>query len=234
MLWYLCDLILRLHLNLVCSRSDIKTWRILDATVFSFINNRWREEASIVSGCLFTITPRGSLSSAYRCILEVLIVFLRVLWRGRLVIDYHLTWLILQLDLPAIMMQVLEVITAYVLHHRLALIYDNVIHIWSWHHLWCTACVVIRTFTGQMTVEAWRPTCQMHTSLWIEAVVRTQIMQPLLKVLLGGRRAMSHLINELWSIILKVLYAQAQVLTCVSIWGHVYGLWVLDGGRLWS
>ena len=172
-LWYMRDLLLRLHLYLVCGWGDIETRCILDATIFSFIDNWWREEASIVFGCLMTITLRRSLSPAYCCILEVLIVFLCVLWGGRLVIDYHLPRLILQLNLSAIMMQGLVVISAYVLHHRLTLVYDNIIHIWSRHHLWCTAWVIIRAFAGQMTVDTRRATCKMHSGLWIEAVVRT-------------------------------------------------------------
>ena len=223
------DLLLRLHLYLVCGWGDIETRRILDATIFSFIDNWWREEASIVSGCLLTITLRRSLSPAYCCILEVLIVFLCVLWGGRLVIDYHLPRLILQLNLSAIIMQGLVVISAYVLHHRLTLVYDNIIHIWSRHHLWCTAWVIIRAFTGQMTVDTRRATCKMHSGLWIEAVVRTQIMQPLLEILLGGRGAMGHLIDKLWCIVLQVLYAQAKVLTGISIRCHVDRLWMLYG-----
>ena len=229
-LWYMMmDLLLRLHLYLVCGRGDIETRSILDATIFSFINNRWREEAIIVSGCLLTITLWRSLSPAYCCILKVLIVFLRILWGGRLVIDYHLPRLILQLNLSAIIMQGLVVISAYVLHHRLTLVYDNIIHIWSRHHLWCTARVIIRAFTGQMAVDTRRSTRKMHSRLWIEAVVRTQIMQPLLKVLLGGRSAMSHLIDKLWCIVLQVLYAQAKVLTGISIRRHIDWLWMLYG-----
>ena len=69
----------------------------------------------------------------------------------------------------------------------------------------------------------------MHSGLWIEAVVRTQIMQPLLEILLGGRGAMGHLIDKLWCIVLQVLYAQAKVLTGISIRCHVDRLWMLYG-----
>ena len=111
----------------------------------------------------------------------MLIVFLRVLrGRGR-VIDYHLTRLILQLDLSAtIMMHTLVVITAYVSHRRLTLVYDYIVHIWSWHHLRCAACVVVRAFADQVRVETRRATCQVHSGLWIKAVVWAHILQPLL------------------------------------------------------
>lgn len=206
--WYLRDLMLRLHLNLVCGRGDIKARCILDATIFNFIDYWWCEEASIVSGCILTIALWRSLSTGYCRILLVLIVFLRILRGRRLVIDYHLTWLILQMDLPAIINHTLVVITAYIGHHRLTLVYDNIVHIWGRHHLRCAAGVVVRAFASQVRVETRRATCHMHSGLWIEAVVRAQIMQPLLKVLLGGRRAMGHLINKLRCIILQVLNAQ--------------------------